>query len=376
MITKRDMMRKFAFLAAVTLLCLPLSAQRVKKYDEVVSDASDARITWVGRTKTDGGTVSFDWSGVYARIAFEGDLLRVKASDSKKDYFNLWIDKEMDAEPDRIVTLTGQDTTIVLFQGGNPKEKHTAILQKRTEGEQGTACFIRFETRRPLLQAEGIRERVIEFIGDSYTCGFGSENSVKTDPFKPETENANKSYAPIVSRYFGADCIWISHSGMGIARNYNDNVKDYYMPERYLQTFDMRREADWKPENGPKPSLSVIYLCTNDFSRNRQPSMGMFRRNYIQLIKEIKGFYGEDHPVLCVAGKNDPEMIAYIQAAAENCGFPNVHWMALGARVHNHESDLGAANHPNYIGHQKKAHTLIPYISTIMDWPLTGAPIR
>ena len=179
-----------------------------------------------------------------------------------------------------------------------------------------------------------------------------------------------------MSRYFGADCIWISHSGMGIARNYNDNAKDYYMPERYLQTFDMRREADWKPENGPKPSLSVIYLCTNDFSRNRQPSMGMFRRNYIQLIKEIKGFYGEDHPVLCVAGKNDPEMIAYIQAAVENCGFPNVHWMALGARVHNHEGDLGAANHPNYIGHQKKAHTLIPYISTIMDWPLTGAPIR
>ena len=160
MITKRDMMRKFAFLAAVTLLCLPLSAQRVKKYDEVVSDASDARITWVGRTKTDGGTVSFDWSGVYARIAFEGDLLRVKASDSKKDYFNLWIDKEMDAEPDRIVTLTGQDTTIVLFQGGNPKEKHTAIFQKRTEGEQGTTVSLNLsETPIPAVSAAKIPSR-------------------------------------------------------------------------------------------------------------------------------------------------------------------------------------------------------------------------
>lgn len=370
------MIRKLIWIAAATLLSLSLHAQGVKKNDAVITPAADARVTWIGRTQVQDGTVSFDWSGVYARIAFEGNYLAVKASDSKKDYFNLWIDKQMDTEPDQIITLTGKDTTIVLFQGGSPKDKHTAILQKRTEGEQGTATFSRFETRKPLLQAEGVRERVIEFIGDSYTCGFGSENSVKTDPFTPETENANKSYAPIVSRYFGADCIWISHSGMGIARNYNDNVKDYYMPERYLQTFDTRREADWKPENGPQPSLSVIYLCTNDFSRNRQPSMGMFRRNYIQLIKEIKGFYGEDHPVLCVAGKNDPEMIAYIQAAVENCGFPNVHWMALGARVHNHEGDLGAANHPNYIGHQKKAHTLIPYISTIMDWPLTGAPIR
>ena len=152
------MTRKIIWIVAATLLSLPLHAQGVKKNDTVITPAADASVTWIGRTLVQDGTVSFDWSGVYSRIAFEGNYLAVKASDSKKDYFNLWIDKQMDTEPDQIITLTGKDTTIVLFQGGSPKEKHTAILQKRTEGEQGTATLFRNpETAPPGRGCTGTR---------------------------------------------------------------------------------------------------------------------------------------------------------------------------------------------------------------------------
>lgn len=36
----------------------------------------------------------------------------------------------------------------------------------------------------------------------------------------------------------------------------------------------------------------------------------------------------------------------------------------------NSTTDMGAAGHPNYSGHQKIAMFLASYISTIMDWNL------
>ena len=164
--------------------------------------ASDSRITYVGRTLVNGEEVYFDWSGVYARIRFTGGYLALTAGDSGRNYYNVWIDREPSADPDRIVVID-RDTTVVLFSSKIERKPrvHNLVIQKRTEGEQGRAVFRSFETDGSLLQAEGLRERVIEFIGDSYTCGYGSENSVREDPFRPEDENPAKTYADILCRY-------------------------------------------------------------------------------------------------------------------------------------------------------------------------------
>lgn len=90
----------------------------------------------------------------------------------------------------------------------------------------------------------------------------GTGISLKDDPFKPETENCNLTYAAIASRYFDADCILVCHSGRGIARNYNDwgkGIARTTMPEKYEYVFD---EAEGplceKPEQ--TPDLVVVYL--------------------------------------------------------------------------------------------------------------------
>jgi hypothetical protein len=38
--------------------------------------------------------------------------------------------------------------------------------------------------------------------------------------------------------------------------------------------------------------------------------------------------------------------------------------------------DLGAAMHPNYIGHQKFAYAYIPYVATITGWGLQDNPVK
>ena len=319
--------------------------------------AADSRITFVGRTLvSETGAVSFDWGAVVTRISFTGGYLALEAGDSGKDYFNV--------------------STVVLFQQKERKpQTHRVVIQKRTEGEQGRATFRAFVADGTFLQADGLKDRFIEFIGDSYTCGYGSENSVREDPFRPEDENPSKTYADILGRYFGADVLHISHSGQGIDRNYNDAGRGWHMPQRYLQTFDLAKEPAWSFA-GKKPSITVIYLGTNDFSTGRQPGFPEFKDGYIRLLKAVKAHYGEGHPILCVAPKHSLDYHSYIRRVVETCNIPNVYYASLPVEVHNDDSDLGASWHPNYTGHLKKAYSLIPVVSTITGWPMENKPVE
>lgn len=363
-----------AFATALSSLSLP-AAETVK--------ADDSRLVYVGRTLRQEGKVSFDWSAVYVRIRFQGNSLSTRVSDSRKNYYNVWIDRPMSEEPDKIIATFGKDSLIDIFSPSQMKARfgkkplvHDVVIMKRTEGEQGKTTFASFSTDGDFLQAEGLKDRLIEFVGDSYTCGYGSENSVASDPFKPETENSNKTYAACLARYFGADFIDVAHSGMGIARNYADHVRNYYMPDRYLHTFDEDSTATWNARAEVfRPDITLIYLCTNDFSTRRQPSLGSFKANYIRLLKSIKENYGEDHPILCIAGKNDYQMSEYVHAAVIESGLKNVSWMAFSPEIYSMD-EMGASAHPNYAAHIKKAYAIAPYIATMTGWQMTSTPIR
>ena len=364
------MNRKIVILMTVLGLCLTtgLSAKKAKEYKE--TPASDSRIEYTGRTLVEGTDVSYDWSGVYLRVRFNGPSLAVKCSDTKNCWFNLWVDKPMGPEADGKFLVAAKDTVIVLAEGLG-KGEHEVILQKRTEGEQGRFTVHSFLSEGEILQAAGRRERHIEFIGDSYTCGYGTESGDKDDPFLAETENCNLTYAAITSRYFGADFNLVSHSGQGIARNYDDYGQGYNMPDRYSQTFDESKETLWNAKEAAyTPDVVVIYLCTNDFSTARQPHEEIFAGRYIELLKKVKANYGEEIPILCMASNVTPFSFDYIRNACMMSGLKNVYCLGLTKGVHNYEDDLGASWHPNYQGHIKVASCMIPYISTLTGWDM------
>ena len=182
--------------------------------------------------------------------------------------------------------------------------------------------------------------------------------------------------AVLISRYFGADYMLVAHSGQGIDRNYGDFGRGFAMPERYLNTFDcVEGSPAWKP-SGQKPDLTVIYLCTNDFSTGRQPTIGEFRRHYIQLLKAIKDNYGPAHKILCVAGPSDELMPQYVRSAVEASGLEQVWSVNLCPMAINMDSDLGASWHPNYAGQTKWAYALLPYVATITGWPLEASILQ
>lgn len=376
-------------MAAMVLLASNMVAE--------VIPAADSRVTFVGRTLVENGDVSFDWTGVYFRIAFTGKSLSMRASDIKWDtttemaatrhnYYNVWIDAPMSAEPHRIIEVASMDTIIELIDPvylKNSKVKvHQVIVQKRTEGEQGKTIIHEFATdaKGQFLQAEPIRKRQLEFIGASYDCGYGVDDSSRLAKFTPETENASRSFPAIISRYFDADYVVVAHSGMGAARNYNSKFDEYHMPDRYLQTFDMDSAQDtrWNAaESDIRPALTLIYLGGNDFSVSLQPSYEKFRDGYYRLIRYIKDNYGEDHPVLCVSSKAHSTLLDYMRDMVKFCPMSNVHFMACCPSLHlSTDEDLGASMHPNYIGHQKFSYAYIPYVATITGWGLQDNPVK
>ena len=341
--------------------------------------AGDSRITYVGRTLSNTDGVSFDYSATYARLTFTGNYLAVRASAKNPIYFNIWVDSPFAAEPNRVVCISSSDTLVELYSTPKrDKREHQLMIQRRVEGEHGITTFHQFVLNGELRQAPALTARQIEFIGDSYTCGYGSENSVKSDPFTRETENPSKTYAAILARYFGADYWTIAHSGMGICRNYASKVPGWYMPDRYTQTFDTSRDSMWSASEHPfKPQITVIYLGTNDFSTRLLPHREDFVANYIKLLKSVKANYGDEHPILCVASKASEQMLEYVRAAVHDSHLKNVYATGLHEGIHlNTDENMGASWHPNYLGHQKIAYALLPYVSTLTGWQVTDNPVK
>ena len=382
-------MKKIFFLAALLLLTFTAFAETIP--------ANDSRVTYVGRTLVEGTDVSFDWTATYFRLSFSGRSLTMRATDTKWDatpemaatrhnYYNVWIDAPMSAEPHRIIEVASADTIIELIDPAYLKrskiKEHQVIVQKRTEGEQGKMTIHEFATdaKGVFHQAEPIRKRQLEFIGASYDCGYGVDDTSRLAKFTPETENASRSFCAILSRYFDADYVVIAHSGMGAARNYNSKFAGYHMPDRYLQTFDMdsAQATRWNAaESDIRPAITCIYLGGNDFSVAMQPSYEKFRDGYYRLIRSIKDYYGEDHPVLCVSSKAHSTLLDYMRDMVKFCPMPNVHFMACCPTLHlSTDEDLGASMHPNYIGHQKFSYAYIPYIATITGWGLQDNPVK
>ena len=365
------MSRRLIF-AALALLC----AGAVSAQKRTETPAASSEVRYVGRTQTKGGDVSFDWSGTSFECRFTGGSLAMRVSDTKKNYYTL----TGDGRDAGVVTTFGTDSVVVLAEKLGRGE-HTVRMQKRTEGEQGRTTIHAFLLDRGgrLLPASPAPGRHIEFIGNSLTCGYGTEGLSKDEPFKPQTENCNKAYACIIARYFGADYTLIAHSGRGAARNYGDKntTSQNTMADRIANTFDEAAEPAWDFAASPyRPDLVVINLGSNDFSTLPHPSRDEFAAAYTRILQTLRGAYGDEMPILCVAPRVSEPAFTYIRDLCQSAVVPNLHFAAVLPGYCNDGSELGSSAHPNYAGQRKMAMLLIPYVSTLTGWEAEIKPVE
>jgi lysophospholipase L1-like esterase len=333
--------------------------------------ASHQSIRYVGRFDfSNPQQVSYDWSGVYIQFNIRSSECSVKMSDTGHNYYNVLIDNQ----PARTFDVKS-DTTLVLAKGLG-EGTHKIQIYKRTEGFVGIGTFkgIGLSETGEILPWKDIPNRKIEFIGNSITCGYGTEGLSKDERFKPETENNYQSYAPIMARAFHADYHIVAHSGEGVVRNYGYREKASpkgTMPRRFNRVYDEKEQPLWDYTQW-KPDMVVINLGTNDFSTQPFPDKEVFTEGYKKLIREALKQYGEIS-VFCVVGPMiDEPCYSYVKEMVENFRSAeqkkNVYFIGIPSYLTVPEKDLGSDYHPNYKGQLKMAAHVLPVIASVTGW--------
>ncbi|KQS54081.1 hypothetical protein ASG17_13210 [Brevundimonas sp. Leaf363] len=244
-----------------------------------------------GRAIATGGGYDFGWPGVYFESRIEGPGVRVRF-EAPAEYMRLLIDGQ-----ERVVfRRPGQvDLTLNNLAPG----QHVVRLEKLTESQSGGGVFQGFyPVNGGAALAVTPRARQIEFIGDSYTVGYGNTSPVRecTQEVIHDTTDTQQAFGPRVANHYGADYRINAYSGFGIVRNYNGGVTDLSLPIIYPRLKPDTAAAPTQDDSAWKPQVIVINLGTNDFSTPLNPGerwadeaalRGAYHTRYVAFVREL-----------------------------------------------------------------------------------------
>ncbi len=312
-------------------------------------------------------------SAVHFGFSFSGKGCVVYASINDADDHN-YLQYELDGVyQNRIKIMGGTIQAITLT--ASTDGKHTAKIYKTTEATTGS-IFIEKITGNNLKVIKPSNAPLIEFIGNSITCGAAADTSeVKCGQgVYLDQHNAYYAYGPRVARTLHANFILSSVSGIGIYRTWNmDNpsMPQVYEKERF-ETKDTTL-CNFKLYN---PKIVSIALGTNDMSHGdgvhaRQPfDSAIFVRNYISFVQLVKSKY----PKAIIALLNSPMINGSDRILLQNClaaikqnidaRYPNDKAVALFFFKPMHGG--GCGGHPSVEDHAILAQQLIPFFKDLL----------
>jgi lysophospholipase L1-like esterase len=272
-------------------------------------------------TKSDTGAprYTYAWPGVWFEANFSGDAVDVKVDDALDNLY-LYIDGV------HKLTLTRPGKTTVSLKDLGPG-KHSVRLEKASETQSGSGSFGGFfvASSNDVLPAPHYNRR-IEFIGDSFTVGYGntSRGQVCTVADVDDTTDTSRAFAPATAKYFGAAYRIHAFSGRGVVRNYNGILPGETLP--YLYQFSLFDKSAGVPDDGWAPDVIVIGLGTNDFSTplhageawaTREALHEDFIKTYAAFVQSLHEKFPAAPIILMASDRNNNEIADNVSAAAE-----------------------------------------------------------
>lgn len=251
--------------------------------------ANDARIQYIGRVSVSPtGIARFNYPGVTIQARFQGTSLKMVCR-PKTGFFMVSIDGaeafkvSFDSERDSVVSLC---TAL-------PQGIHEVRAMYVIEGLYRNPEFHAFVLDKgcQLADPPALSDRTIEFIGNSITCGFGTESIVASDPYEDNTENHWYTYARIVADSLQARYHCVARSGIGVYRNAGgpkEGSKDN-MPWQYPYTLFNQHEEAWDFSKY-QPKLVCVNLGTNDFSSNNYDPK-LYEEAYRKFLGQLREYY-------------------------------------------------------------------------------------
>lgn len=320
------------------------------------------QIRYTGRVAVSPSAALYDWANIQIEFHVRAPQIDVLLDDSKNDY-NLFIDGEFQKV---ISTTDAKAYPITLGEGA-----HQIKLSKRTGPNFGSGSFLglRLPEGGQLLDLPPEPIRKIEFIGDSYTVGYGNEGPSLDcgDVYRPY-ENSALSYASIAAEEMDAQSHLIAISGYGAVRNYADpnTTSATPVPFYHARTLMEREDLPWDFQRWI-PDAVVVKLGTNDHSTQPEPPAEIFIAGVHGLLRQVHEAYGEV-PVFLLADTSLPQLVERMQIATQQqreAGNHNTHFVRLS---HPPKAQRGCDWHPLVVAHKTMAAELVAAMKPIMGW--------
>lgn len=344
--------------------------------------ANEENVKLLGRTYFEDGTLYLAHSGTGLEFSFKGsecefELIGDASSNSSSqedDQARIGVFVNGERVIDQMLT---QKETSVTVQT-DPDEESVISLVKLSEAANSVCAVKSIKVFGSEISPTADKDMLIEFVGDSITCGYGVDDPDKSHHFSTTTEDVTKAYAYKTAQTLDADYSMISLSGYGIISGYsNDGQKvsaqtipqyydkigftwnggiDFFAPA-YIE-WDFSRQAD----------VVVINLGTNDDSyiKGDLEKTAEFIDEYAKFIKQVRE-KNPDAKIICAFGIMGDGLYSAEETAVQNyrseTGDENV--FALKFDVQQSSDGYGADWHPSEATHEKAAQKLSEEIKTI-----------
>jgi len=323
------------------------------------------------------------YSAAFVEFSFRGTKVEAEFVTDRLDWEEMhraWVAVFVNGEetPSLRFPLTKEKEQFVLYESAEAKEV-TLRIMKYSEAAFNALGITSIEVEGEVLPPPAAKQKKIEVIGDSITCGYGIEGIVDVDTFTTAQENPWNSYGCRIARALDAEFSLISWSGNGIISHYveesvNEPRNDEaLMPELYFYedySADFRRNkarTDYikRDFTAYQPQLVIINLGTNDgsYTRNTPARDRAFVNGYVKFLRQVREA-NPDANILCTIGvmaTAAKDLVGEAVARVNDFGDNKVFFKE--AFLQNGEVDgIGADWHPTESTQKKLAEYLVEFI--------------
>lgn len=367
--------------------------------------ADDSKIQYTGRIDFSNPLQpKYIYPGVSIKAKFNGTGISATIHDygaggsGTTNYYKVFIDEVIVTE--QLKMLSGENTYTLAsnLSAGD----HTVELMKITEGAAGKSSFKGFTVvggNQALIDLPAKPNKKIEFIGDSWTCGFGNLSQYSTGGasmangnFVSVNEDNYYAWGPITARALGAEYHVTATSGRGLYRN-NTGSTNNTIPKNYDNTLEDDGSVAYDHTTF-HPDVVVIHLGTNDMAQEEGGSQFAlddvaFTNTYIAFINKIKAYHPCVNVIICFGNsKSDSwptwtHQLTRLRNIANNviAQFPNGNVTSLELPytaekwTGNPADDCGYGDawHPSKCSHEEMSAKLVQKINAMnVQWGETG----
>lgn len=318
------------------------------------------------------------YSGSYVEFIFTGRSLSCELlSDYCEDqtdgtqypcYMALYLDHQLVR---RFSLMPGRHLYPLLPEGD--VRTMVVCLVKESEVQYASSGILAFYTDEEAeIRPTDKKDRKIEFIGDSITCGYGVLGGPEA-PFSTETESADDAFAVQCAGALDADYQLVSFSGIGVISRYiepeeNEPLTDVLMPALYPHTDAvLAKRYGWRPESWDFssfcPQVVVINLGTNDdsYTRGIREREERFEEEYCEFVRNIHR-RNPGAEIVCTFGVMSQRLLPRVEEAVQRLSESGV-----PVRMHREEpmppgEVTGCDGHPSAQRQRKMAESLTGFL--------------